>query len=82
MIYLKSNIPTLVNHIHTRGRDYEGNMSLDYLKRLNERYEEWIKGYAEGKLLIIDVDNLDFKNRKEDLGFIIDKVDKELYGLF
>jgi deoxyadenosine/deoxycytidine kinase len=82
LIYLKSDIPTLVNHIHTRGRDYEGNMSLDYLKRLNERYEEWIKGYSEGRLLIIDIDNLDFKNSKEDLGLIIDKVDKELYGLF
>lgn len=82
LIYLRSNIPTLVNHIHTRGRDYEGNMSLDYLKRLNERYEEWIKGYTEGNLLIINVDDLDFKNRKEDLGYIIDKVDKELYGLF
>jgi deoxyadenosine/deoxycytidine kinase len=57
-------------------------MSLDYLKRLNERYEEWIKGYSEGKLLIIDINNLDFKNSKEDLGLIIDKVDKELYGLF
>jgi deoxyadenosine/deoxycytidine kinase len=57
-------------------------MSLDYLKRLNERYEEWIKGYSEGKLLIIDINNLDFKNSNEDLGLIIDKVDKELYGLF
>ena len=82
LVYLKSDIPTLVNHIHTRGRDYEGNMSLDYLKRLNERYEEWIKGYSEGRLLIIDIDNVDFKNSKEDLGLIIDKVDKELYGLF
>ena len=82
LVYLKSDIPTLVNHIHTRGRDYEGNMSLDYLKRLNERYEEWIKGYSEGKLLIIDINNLDFKNSNEDLGLIIDKVDKELYGLF
>lgn len=82
LIYLRSNIPTLVNHIHTRGRDYEGNMSLDYLKRLNQRYEDWISGYREGPLLIIDVDDLDFKNKQEDLGFIISKVDTELFGLF
>jgi len=82
LIYLKASIPTLVSHIHTRGRDYEGNMSLDYLKKLNERYENWISNYSEGKLLIIDVDNLDFKNKSEDLGSIIQKVDAELFGLF
>ncbi len=82
LIYLKSNISTLVNHIQTRGRDYEGNMSLDYLKRLNHRYENWISGYTEGKLLIIPVDDLDFKNNKEDLGKIIEMIDRELYGLF
>ncbi len=82
LIYLKSNISTLVNHIQTRGRDYEGNMSLDYLKRLNNRYENWIAEYTEGKLLIIPVDDMDFKNNKEDLGKIIEMVDRELYGLF
>ncbi len=82
LIYLRSDIATLVSHIQTRGRDYEGSMSLDYLKKLNEKYENWINNYAEGKLLIINVDNLDFKNRKEDLGSIIEKVNKELYGLF
>lgn len=82
LIYLKASIPTLVSHIHTRGREYEGNMSLDYLKKLNERYENWISNYSEGKLLIIDADNLDFKNKSEDLGSIIQKVDAELFGLF
>ncbi len=82
LIYLKASIPTLVSHIHTRGRDYEGNMSLDYLKKLNERYENWISNYNEGKLLIIETENLDFKNKSEDLGSIIQKVDAELYGLF
>lgn len=82
LIYLKASIPTLVSHIHTRGRDYEGNMSLDYLKKLNERYENWISNYNDGKLLIIDADNLDFKNKSEDLGTIIQKVDAELFGLF
>ena len=82
LIYLNASIPTLVSHIHTRGRDYEGNMSLDYLKRLNQRYNDWIAEYKEGKLLIVDVDGLDFKNNPEDLGKIISQVDKELFGLF
>jgi len=82
LIYLKASIPTLVSHIHTRGRDYEGNMSLDYLKKLNERYDNWISNYSVGKLLIIESDNLDFKNKDEDLGSIIQKVDAELFGLF
>jgi deoxyadenosine/deoxycytidine kinase len=82
LIYLRSSIPTLVDHIQKRGREYEGSMSLDYLKRLNEKYENWINDYTEGKLLIINVDNLDFKSRPEDFGSIIEKVDKELFGLF
>lgn len=82
LIYLKASIPTLVSHIHTRGRDYEGNMSLDYLKKLNERYENWISNYSEGKLLVVESDELDFKNKTEDLGKIIQKVDAELFGLF
>jgi len=82
LIYLRSTVPTLVKHIQTRGRDYEGSMSLDYLKKLNERYESWISNYTEGKLLIIDVDNLDFKNKKEDFGSIVEQVDREINGLF
>ncbi len=82
LIYLKSSIPKLVQHIHTRGRDYEGNMSLDYLKKLNERYESWISGYKEGKLLIINNDQMDFKNIQEDLGLVIEMVDAEINGLF
>ncbi len=82
LIYLKANIPTLVEHIQTRGRDYEGNMSLDYLKKLNQRYNNWISNYRAGKLLVIDVNDLDFKNNKEDLGVIISKIDSELHGLF
>lgn len=61
LIYLKASIPKLVEHIQTRGRDYEGNMSLEYLKKLNERYEEWINNYTNGNLLIIQNDNLDFQ---------------------
>jgi deoxyadenosine/deoxycytidine kinase len=82
MIYLRSSIPNLVKQIHKRGRSYENGISIDYLNRLNERYEEWIKGYDKGKLLIFDVDNLDFVDNPEDLGSIVNRIDAELNGLF
>ena len=82
MIYLRASISTLVSHIQTRGRDYEGNMSLDYLKRLNDKYERWISNYKAGPLLIIESDGLDFKNNQEDFGKIVQMVDTELFGLF
>ncbi len=82
LIYLKASIPTLVSHIQSRGRDYEGSMSLDYLKRLNERYENWIDSYTVGNLLVINADEVDFKNNPEDLGKIVNKVRAELHGLF
>ncbi|MEO9953013.1 deoxynucleoside kinase [Nonlabens sp.] len=82
LIYLRSSIPNLVNQIHKRGRDYENTISIDYLSRLNERYEAWIHGYDKGNLLIIDVDDIDFVNNPEDLGGIINKIDAELTGLF
>ncbi|AGC76623.1 hypothetical protein LX97_01283 [Nonlabens dokdonensis] len=82
LIYLRSSIPNLVNQIHKRGRDYENSISIDYLSRLNERYEAWIHGYKKGNLLIIDVDNIDFVNNPEDLGEIINKIDAEMTGLF
>lgn len=82
LIYLRSSIPNLVNQIHKRGRDYENSISIDYLSRLNERYEAWIHGYEKGNLLIIDVDNIDFVNNPEDLGGIINKIDAEMTGLF
>lgn len=82
LIYLRAGIPTLVEHIQARGRNYEGSMSLDYLKRLNQRYEDWIKTYDAGKLLIINVDNLDFKNNPEDMAKVMEMVSAELHGLF
>jgi deoxyadenosine/deoxycytidine kinase len=82
LIYLRADISSLVGNIHKRGRDYENSISIDYLSRLNERYEAWISKYTKGKLLIIDVDNLDFVKNPEDLGFIIDKIDAEINGLF
>ncbi|MCK0122871.1 deoxynucleoside kinase [Gelidibacter sp. F2691] len=82
LIYLRSSIPNLVKQIHSRGREYENSISIDYLSRLNERYEAWIHGYNKGKLLIIDVDNLDFVTIPEDLGSIINTIDAEINGLF
>lgn len=82
LIYLRANISTLVSQIHKRGREYESSISIDYLSRLNERYEAWITKYNKGKLLIIDVDNIDFVENQEDLGFVIDKIDAQLHGLF
>lgn len=82
LIYLRATVPTLVNQIQKRGREYETSISIDYLQRLNEKYEEWISTYTEGKLLIIDVDNMDFVDNKEDLGKIIDKVEANIHGLF
>ncbi|QNK76384.1 deoxynucleoside kinase [Winogradskyella undariae] len=82
LIYLRSSIPNLVNQIHKRGRDYENTISIDYLSRLNERYEAWISKYDKGNLLIIDVDNLDFVDNPEDLGDIINRIDAEINGLF
>ncbi|PKQ62464.1 deoxynucleoside kinase [Labilibaculum filiforme] len=82
LIYLRASIPTLVSHIQERGRDYEETIRLDYLKRLNERYEAWISGYKNGKLLIIDVDNINFLKNPKDLSAVINKIDAQLNGLF
>jgi deoxyadenosine/deoxycytidine kinase len=82
LIYLRSSIPNLVHKIHKRGREYENSISIEYLSRLNERYEGWISTYDKGKLLIVDVDQIDFVENKEDLGKIIEKIDAELNGLF
>lgn len=82
LIYLRSSVPNLVEQIQKRGRDYENSIRIDYLNRLNERYEAWISEYDQGKLLVIEVDDLDFKNKKEDLGEIITKIDAEINGLF
>jgi len=82
LIYLRASIPTLVGQIHKRGRDYENSISIDYLSRLNERYEAWITKYTKGKLLIIDVDNLNFVDNQEDLGDVIGKIDAQINGLF
>ena len=82
LIYLRASVPTLVKQIQARGRDYESSIRIDYLTRLNERYEAWISEYTDGKLLIIETDNLDFTKNPEDLSQIIDKINAELNGLF
>ncbi|MBN8781602.1 MAG: deoxynucleoside kinase [Sphingobacteriales bacterium SCN 48-20] len=82
LIYLQASVPTLVGQIQKRGREYEENIRLDYLKRLNEYYNKWIDSYQEGPLLVIDVDKNKFAEKEEDLGEILAKVDSQLYGLF
>ncbi len=82
LIYLRGSIPTLVKQIQQRGRDYEDSIRLDYLKRLNERYEAWISTYKTGKLIILDIDELDFESDSADANFVINKIEAELNGLF
>jgi len=82
LIYLKASIPKLVDQIQKRGREYEENIRLDYLKRLNENYNKWIDQYKDGKLLVIDIENLDFTENDEDLAEVLRRVDAEINGLF
>jgi deoxyadenosine/deoxycytidine kinase len=82
LIYLQASVPKLVEQIQKRGREYEANIRLDYLKKLNERYEAWISSYNLSKVLIIDVDNNDFTNNPLHLAQIIDQINAELHGLF
>lgn len=82
LIYMKASIPTLVDNIQKRGREYEDSIRLDYLKKLNAFYDQWIASYDMGNLLVIDCDRLNFVDRKEDLAEIYNKVQAELNGLF
>ena len=81
LIYLRASVPTLIRHIAKRNREFEQSISISYLSNLNERYEEWISKYNDGKLLIIDTDNLELEN-PEDLGTIVDRIEGSLNGLF
>lgn len=82
LIYLRASVPTLVSQIQKRGRDYENGIRIDYLKRLNERYEAWINSYDHGKILVVDVDNIKFGESQEDLSKVIDMINGEINGLF
>lgn len=82
LIYLKASIPKLVDQIQKRGREYEENIRLDYLKRLNEFYNRWIDKYEDGQLLVIDIDNLDFTENEDDFAEVVQKIDAQINGLF
>ncbi len=82
LLYLRASVPTLVSQIQARGREYESSIRIDYLKRLNERYEAWIETYNLGKVLIIEADHYNFPNNKDHLSEVIDKINAELHGLF
>lgn len=82
LVYLKATVPTLVDNIQRRGREYESGIRLDYLSKLNDKYDKWIKGYKLGKLLVLDKDNLDFANKTEDMATIVQLVEREINGLF
>lgn len=82
LIYLKASVPTLVGQIQKRGREYEENIRLDYLKKLNEYYTRFIENYQEGPVLVVDVDKTNFAEKEEDLGAVIQRVDSTLFGLF
>ena len=81
LIYLRASVPTLIRHIAKRNREFEQSISISYLTNLNERYEKWIEGYKEGKLLIIDTDNIELEN-PEDLSTVVDRIEGSLNGLF
>lgn len=82
LIYLQASVPTLVSNIQRRGREYETGIRLDYLSKLNDKYEHWIKNYQAGKLLIINKDKINFADNQEDLGFVVEAIEKEIHGLF
>ena len=82
LIYLKTSIPTLVDQIQKRGREYEENLRLDYLKRLNENYNKWITSYEDGPLLVIDVNTCNFAEKEEDFADVVRRIDAQLFGLF
>lgn len=82
IIYLRASVPTLIRNIQKRGRDYESAIRIDYISSLNDRYNKWVGDYKDGKLLTIDIDNLDFSTKREDLGVVIEKVSAEINGLF
>lgn len=82
LIYLRGSVPSLVKQIEKRGRAYENSIRIDYLRRLNERYEAWISTYEHGKMLVIDIDELNFAENPEHLGMIVERVNTELNGLF
>ena len=82
LIYLRSSVPNLVNHIQKRGREYEAGIRRDYRQGLNNLYEKWIENYKDGKLLIVDVDEVRFEENPKDFSYIINNIDAQLHGIF
>lgn len=82
LIYLRSDVPNLIKQIQRRGRDYEGSIRLDYLSSLNNRYESWIGDYSKSKMMVIDVEEINFVDKPEDFGMVINKIDAEFNSLF
>ncbi len=82
LIYLRADVPNLIKQIQRRGRDYEGSIRLDYLSSLNNRYESWIEEYNRSKMMVIDVRELNFVDKPEDFGIVINKIDAEFNSLF
>lgn len=82
LVYLKASVPTLVNHIQERGREYESTIRIDYLERLQGHYEDWIADYDQGPKLIIDVDELDFVHEEADRRAVLNRIESRLFGLF
>ncbi len=82
LIYLRASVPTLVDHIQQRGREFESTIRIDYLERLQGHYEEWIENYERGPKLIIDVDELDFVGEEEDRRMVLNQIESRLFGLF
>lgn len=82
LVYLRGDVPSLIRQIQRRGREYEGSISLDYLSKLNDRYDSWIRSYDKGKLLTVNIEQYNFADNPEDLGHVIDMIDAEFNGLF
>lgn len=82
LIYLRASVPTLVKQIQKRGREFESSIRIDYLQGLNERYEQWFDSYPPGNKIVLNVDDLKFEEKPEDLSIVIDRLDAQLYGLF
>ncbi len=82
MIYLKASVPHLVGNIQQRGRQYEQSIKLDYLENLNKRYDDFIYNKYKGAVMTVEKDDLDFLNNKKDLAQVIDRIDRQLFGLF
>lgn len=82
MIYLRASVPHLVANIQKRGRDYEQTIKLEYLENLNKCYEDFVFNKYKGRLMVVDVDNIDFLNNRKDFASIVDRIDAQLFGLF